>query len=399
MKILHTADWHLGKKLEGYDRDDEQKAFLDEICYIANDENVDMIIIAGDIYDIPNPPTYAERLFYEYLKKLSDNGKRAIIVIAGNHDNPRRLTASNPLAYEYGILLFGEPFEKKEIGKYGNFLITKSYEGAVQLELNGKKVFLNVLPYASEKTLNMKISENIDDENRQTKYSEFIGEILNKNLEYKDKDAYHIIVSHLFINGVKDSEIEGSERNIEFGGIYAVDLKDIPAANYVALGHIHKCIKYKNNICYSGSPLEYRLTENLHDKRVLIVDIDGDNTVIKDRMLENIKPIKKYIITGIENAIKLSLEKIDVSEWIYLTIYTDRPIKTSELYQIKSNKNIIVIEPIINAEKRDLINKGEFKIDDEKSIVEAFKEFYYEKNNVYPVDQIVNEFLNCLEEN
>lgn len=116
-------------------------------------------------------------------------------------------------------------------------------------------------------------------------------------------------------------------------------------------------------------------------------------------MLENIKPIKKYILTGIENAIKLSLEKIDVSEWIYLTIYTDRPIKTSELYQIKSNKNIIVIEPIINAEKRDLINKGEFKIDDEKSIVEAFKEFYYEKNNVYPVDQIVNEFLDCLEEN
>ena len=83
MKILHTSDWHLGKKLEGYSRISEQEKFMENLVRIAEGEEVDMVLVAGDIYDVPNPPSDAERLFYRGVKKLSDGGKRPVVIIPG----------------------------------------------------------------------------------------------------------------------------------------------------------------------------------------------------------------------------------------------------------------------------------------------------------------------------
>ncbi len=121
MKIMHTSDWHLGKYLDGIknSRLEEQEKFLNEFISIVENENIDMIIVAGDIYDNGNPPAKAERLLYESLKKLSNNGKRPIIIIAGNHDNPERLMSIGPLALDYGIIIIGTPKSLVEIGRYG----------------------------------------------------------------------------------------------------------------------------------------------------------------------------------------------------------------------------------------------------------------------------------------
>ncbi len=94
MKLIHTADWHLGKNIEGYTRLEEQRQFLKDFIKICEDEQADMIIIAGDIYDNYNPSAMAEQLFYDTLKQLSRNGSCMTVVISGNHDNPDRLTAS-----------------------------------------------------------------------------------------------------------------------------------------------------------------------------------------------------------------------------------------------------------------------------------------------------------------
>ena len=93
MRILHTADWHLGKNLEGHSRLDEQEQFLNNFIDIVKLNNIDMVIIAGDIYDSSNPPARAEKLFYDTLKKISNNGETLTLVISGNHDNPERLIA------------------------------------------------------------------------------------------------------------------------------------------------------------------------------------------------------------------------------------------------------------------------------------------------------------------
>jgi len=112
MRILHTSDWHLGKKLDNFSRIEEQKQVLAEICKIADQEKVDVVIIAGDLFDTYNPGTEAEELFYKTLKKLAKNGSRPVIAIAGNHDSPDRIEVPDPLAKECGIILAGFPNTK-----------------------------------------------------------------------------------------------------------------------------------------------------------------------------------------------------------------------------------------------------------------------------------------------
>lgn len=98
MRILHTSDWHLGRSLENINRIEEQWEFIDQLCEIADEERIDLVLVAGDVYDSYNPSAAAEELFYYALDRLNDGGGRAVVVIAGNHDNPERLCASNPLA-------------------------------------------------------------------------------------------------------------------------------------------------------------------------------------------------------------------------------------------------------------------------------------------------------------
>lgn len=109
MRILHTSDWHLGRNLEQINRIGEQREFIDCLCRTVEEKKVDLVLIAGDIYDTYNPSAAAEELFYEAMDRLNDNGKRAVVVIAGNHDNPERLCAASPLVRKRGIILLGYP--------------------------------------------------------------------------------------------------------------------------------------------------------------------------------------------------------------------------------------------------------------------------------------------------
>src|SRR5687767_13141661 len=109
VRILHTADWHLGRSLEGRSRQAEQEAFLEELTCIVRSEEIDIVLVAGDIYDSVNPPSAAEKLFYDGLSRLADGGARHVAVIAGNHDSPERLAAAAPLADRHHICLWGLP--------------------------------------------------------------------------------------------------------------------------------------------------------------------------------------------------------------------------------------------------------------------------------------------------
>lgn len=142
MRILHTADFHLGKNLEGFSRMDEQEEFLKDFIKIVKENNIDLVIIAGDIYDNSNPPARAEKMFYSTLKQLSENGERLILVIAGNHDNPERLVAAGPLAREHGIIMIGTPKTIIEKGDYGKHKILNSGEGFIEIEINNEKAVI-----------------------------------------------------------------------------------------------------------------------------------------------------------------------------------------------------------------------------------------------------------------
>lgn len=130
------ASW---KNIEGHSRLEEQRLFLKDFINICEEEQADIIIIAGDIYDNYNPSAMAEQLFYDTLKQLSRNGDCMTVVIAGNHDNPERLVASGPLARDHGIVIAGTPNSVITPGMYGKNEITESDAGYIHAIIHGKK--------------------------------------------------------------------------------------------------------------------------------------------------------------------------------------------------------------------------------------------------------------------
>ena len=186
MRILHTSDWHLGKNLEGYSRMDEQEAFLNDFIEIVENNNIDLIIIAGDVYDSPNPPARAEKMFYDTLKRLSSNGERITLVIAGNHDNPDRLVAAGPLARDHGIIMTGTPKSVVAVGEYGKHKVIDSGEGFIEVEIKKERAVILAVPYPSEKRLNEVLYASMDEEEERLKsYGDRIKVLFDTLSDYK----------------------------------------------------------------------------------------------------------------------------------------------------------------------------------------------------------------------
>jgi exonuclease SbcD len=393
MRIMHTSDWHLGKNLEGFSRLEEQEKFLNEFIEIVEKNNVDMVIIAGDIYDSGNPPAAAERLFYKALKDISDGGRRSILVIAGNHDNPDRLVAASPLASDSGIILLGVPKSCPETGNYNGFNITASGEGFVEVEIKGERAVILTLPYPSEKRLNEIFTEEFDEEKKRMSYSERIGSLFETLSEKYREDTINLAVSHLYVSGGETSD---SERSIEVGGSYAVDASMLPKkAQYIALGHLHRPqhIKCEDmEIRYAGSPIQYSKSEINYSKCAYLIDVKPQTKpVVSEIYLKNYKPIEVWKCASIQDAIEKCRENGERDIWVYLEIKTDRYIEQAEIKEMKDLRpGIIEIKPVIEG-----LDESAADFDDlnDRNIGEMFKEFYKKQRGVEPTDELLELFL------
>ncbi|WP_300358638.1 exonuclease subunit SbcD [Fusobacterium sp.] len=199
MKILHTSDWHLGKKLDGYERIEEQKKFLSDLLNIIENNDIDILIVAGDIYDSPNPPIEAERIYYDFVKKIGNLKKCAVIIISGNHDSGKRLTVTRNIEKDFGIIILESPTEVIDEGEYGKANIKNSKEGSFEIEINNKKSFISFLPYISDieaETIvkNFSEKENKEIDLSQMTYSEKIGFIYKIKEKYWDKEMPYIAI-------------------------------------------------------------------------------------------------------------------------------------------------------------------------------------------------------------
>lgn len=394
MKFIHTSDWHLGKTLEGNSRLKEQEMFLEEFVNIVEQNDIDMIIIAGDIYDTSNPPAAAEKLFYKTICRLADDGKRCVVIISGNHDNPERLSAITPLAEEMGILVYGYPLSKANKAKYRGFEVTEAIEGCTKFDFNGEKVTLITLPYPSEKRLNEVIKGDTERE-KQVSYSEKVGDLFRKLEENFEADSVNIAVSHLFVIGGESTD---SERPIELGGSLLVQKKDLPQnSQYTALGHLHKPQKASErlNAYYSGSPIQYSKSERMYSKGAKIVELHpGGEAVIEDIYFKNYKPIELFKCKGIEEALDICEQNKGRDIWSYFEIVTDEVINQNDIKTMKSLlKDIIEIKPIINQTyEHEHIDMRE------KTMKELFIEYYKFRNNVEPKGELLDLFLQIVEE-
>ena len=286
IKILHTADWHLGKRLQEFSRIEEQKLVLEEITQIADQEAVDLILLAGDIYDTFNPTHDAVELLYKTLRKLSKNGTRPIIAISGNHDSTQFVEAADPLARELGIFFYGKYQSIIPVGKLDSGIeITRSESGFVELQLPQFEFPIRIIlaPYANEVSLKTYLGEG----DREAEFRSILSEKWNAIAQtYCDPQGVNLFVGHFFFTkeGEKPEAEPESERPIlHVGGTQALFTHLLPnQIQYAALGHLHRYHAVGHDsipVVYSSSPLAYSFSEADQQKQVVLVNASPANPV------------------------------------------------------------------------------------------------------------------------
>jgi len=403
MRILHTSDWHLGKRLDDFSRLDEQREVLNEIIEIANEQDVDAVLIAGDLFDTYNPPTEAVDLFYRSLKRLTNNGSRPVIAIAGNHDSPDRIESPDPLARECGIVFIGypntvvPPFELES-----GFKILQSAEGFVELQLPRCNEPLRILHTAYANEFRMKTylgSENNEQQLRDMLATKWQNQVA----DYCDSLGCNLLVSHLFF--IKEGadlpeEPEDEKPILHVGGAQAIFSGNVPGGlHYVALGHLHRKQIVDSAPCpivYSGSPLSYSFAEANQSKYVMIVDMEvGGNVAVKEIPLAKGKRLLRYRADGVEKAIEWLRDNTDAL--VELTLVSDTYITAQERKQLlEVHPNIISIIPDIKS--KELVASDRSMADLSKNTEELFRDYFIKEKGQEPSDSLMTLFKEMLAE-
>ncbi len=405
MKLLHTSDWHLGKRLEDFSRIEEQQAVLQEICEIADREKVDAVLVAGDLFDTFNPPTEAVDLFYRTLKRLSNNGKRLVIAIAGNHDSPDRIEAPDPLARECGIIFAGypnsvvSPFELES-----GLKVLHSEEGFLGLKLPGIETSLRLLltPYANEFRLKTYLGHENSEEELRTLLQEKWQELAEK---YCDNKGVNFLVTHLFVVKMGDAlpEEPAEEKPIlHVGGAQVIYTGNIPKQiQYTAIGHLHRMHQVDSQpgpVYYSGSPLSYSFAEANQKKYVILVDAEPGKIVnIQEIELTKGKKLLRKRAEGMNEALQWLTENVDCL--VELTMVTDTYLTAQERKQLSAAHNgiVAIIPEVKNAS--DLMTGSKKGIDLTKTMEELFTDYFRHKNKEQePNDEIMKLFAEILAE-
>ncbi|WKN42950.1 metallophosphoesterase family protein [Tunicatimonas pelagia] len=393
MKILHTADWHLGKRLGEYSRLPEQELVLDEICQISEREEVDVVLIAGDLFDTFHPGNDAAELLYRTVHRLSDGGRRAVVAIAGNHDSPDRVDSTDLLARSCGIIFQGRPNNQVPLFRTeGGVEVVQSSPGFLEIRLSCRDYPLRLLstPYANELTLKRHLG---------TKKSEALREVLKQHWselgeQHCNDQGVNILMAHLYAAAPGEpapEEPEDEKPVLHIGGISAVHPDTFPEqVQYVALGHLHRhhtVGKFPCPIVYSGTPLSYSFSEAGQTKCVTLVEVSpGTTAKVTPVALTQGRPLIRKRFSQIDEA--LNWLEAHPNTFIELTLVSDTYIdaKTKKaLYTAHSG--IVSIIPEIVRPKTEVEDKPKINLQD--NLPSLFSRYFEHKRGQQPNTELV----------
>ncbi|MEO1419150.1 MAG: exonuclease SbcCD subunit D [Bacteroidota bacterium] len=405
MKILHTADWHLGKKLGPFSRLPEQKAVLEEICTLADRESVDVILIAGDLFDTVNPSIEAIELFYLTLKKLAKDGQRAVIGIAGNHDSPDRIEAPDPLARACGIILTGYPHsEVKPFEIEGGIKVLRSAPGFIELDLPNYSYPLRLIstPYANEARLKQYLGNEEPEKQMRKVLTEHWQHLAST---FCDGEGVNMLMTHLFVSDGGDDihewEDEEEKSILTLGGADAIFTSDFPSdIQYAALGHIHGRRFLQQSpypIAYSSSPLAYSINDPNLQKYVILIEAQpGKVATTQSIELKSGKPTFQVTCHGIEEAKEWLLAH--PHSYVELTLKTDRHLEAIDRKTLHHmHDGILRIIPSFTDPELMKFTSGK-EIDLSKSMEELFKDFFRQKHKQEINQELTELFAEVLSE-
>jgi DNA repair protein SbcD/Mre11 len=257
VRLLHTSDWHVGRAIRGRSRADEHRAVLAEIAAVADREAVDLVVVAGDLFDTAAPSAESEQIVYRALLDLAAGG-RPVLAVAGNHDSAQRLGAVAQLAGASGIRLVSA------IGR----------DGVAEVEAGGEVARLALLPFPSQRyvvTADRLMSGDAADAHAD--YADRVVRILRSLTDGFGAGTVNLVVAHLMVMG---GTLGGGERGAHTVFDYWVPATAFPAtAQYVALGHLHRAQQLPGPapLHYCGSPLQLDFGETANDPVVNVVDV------------------------------------------------------------------------------------------------------------------------------
>lgn len=261
MRFLHTADWHLGRTLRGRGRLEELERALRQVVDIARSENVDTLLVAGDVYDQRVLSAEADRLLFETLLALHSHRIR-VVVVSGNHDSAPRLGAVAPLLDHIGCSVVSRVRRPDT----GGLVRVPSRDGS-------HDALIACIPFVSPRRFSDAASEFTDIATGYSDYDDGMGSLLSAYEKSFESGAVNVVLGHVFVSG---SHPAGSERQVTIGADYAISPMRLPArASYVALGHIHRPQKVRGapaETRYAGSLIQLDFGERGQDKGVVLVE-------------------------------------------------------------------------------------------------------------------------------
>lgn len=340
MKLLHTADWHLGKTLLNNSLIEDQNFILNQFLDVADKLKPDAIIIAGDVYDRADPSTDAVDLFDEIIFKLTEK-KIPTLCIAGNHDSAERLN--------FGSRLFAnEKF----------YITTKTVDAPESIVLADEfgEVYFSLIPYF--------VPTANDSAQRLT------FDAANKNYLARTRRSIHagkrsVAVAHAFVEGGEESD---SERFVGTAG--KVSAETFAGYDYVALGHLHKPQRISDNVFYSGSPLKYSAKESTHKKGVTFVELDSNGFV----SAKNIELTPRRDLIEVEGTLADFLAQTPADVYAYVTL-TDKTFvydAAQKLREVFPN----LMEAKNKARPKNFVEEPARRLRENATLAEQFGEFF-----------------------
>lgn len=398
MKILHTADWHLGKRLQEFSRLEEQKLVLEEIIQIADQEEVDLVLLAGDIFDTFNPNHEAVELLYKTLKKLSKDGQRPVVAISGNHDSTQFVEAPDPLAREMGIFFYSRYDSVIPVRKLDNGIeVTRSEPGFVEICLPKYNFPIRVIlaPYANEVLLKTYLGEG----DREAEFREVLANKWGKIADtYCDEKGVNIFMGHFFFmkeGGPVEPEPESERPILHIGGTQALFTHNIPnQVQYAALGHLHRYHAVGKNpfpVVYSSSPLAYSFSEAEQQKQVIIIRAEPGKAVdYRAVPLEKGRPLYRKTFDDLAETLQW-LEQ-NAYCFVEITFVTEHSIDAAKRKAImKAHDGIVSLIPQIkNPQGQESLS---LKVEDlGKDMVTLFNMYYKSEKGQEPNADLIGIF-------
>ena len=388
MRILHTADWHIGQRLHERSRLDEHAQFLDWLLETIQECKVDLLLVSGDIFDTSLPSAEATNLYYRFLYRLFNETEVYTVITAGNHDSARHLEA---------------PREFLKMGRIHVVGLAAEAQACVfSFPPDDPQVTVAAVPYLSETELPY-LSYETEIE-KSERYRERLKSFYADCVACMPAELPKILMGHLFVQGGRETD---SERNIQIGGATAIHASDFPdGVDYVALGHLHRpqtITGADSSIRYSGSPIPLRFNETGYHKSVYLLELPDNEALIQDKEIEI--PIFKELCT-IEGDAKSVLWDAQTQAWdgkyiqIKLKLNQPRVGINDEIRQAFSERGGEVLS--VEVELPEVTQSPVISVEDMKRPEEIFEQFHRTRFEGEPPDESLsrtfNELLQMVEE-